>query len=46
MTAADMERLGSWMVAALGAPDDEARLAGINAEVQEFCERFPVPGIG
>ena len=45
MTADDMERLAVWMVRALQAPDDAARLAEIDAEVRAFCEQFPVPGI-
>ncbi len=45
MSADDMAQLGAWMVAALRAPEDESKLGQINAEVQAFCERFPVPGL-
>ena len=41
-----MRRIGGWIAQALRAPKDEATLAKTKAETEEFCRRFPVPGIG
>ena len=44
-TIDDMRRLAVWMVRALRAHDDDAVLGAIRTEVEDFCSRFPVPGI-
>ncbi len=44
--AAEMDRLGAWMVEAMTQHEDEAVLAKVKAEVEELCSQFPVPGIG
>jgi len=46
MTEAEMRLLARWIVAVLRNHDDEGMLAGIKAEVEATCRRFPVPGIG
>ena len=45
MGEGDMRRLAAWMIDALTARADEARLTLLRAEVEDFCVRFPVPGI-
>ncbi len=45
MKEADMETLGDMMLRAIKAKDDETALNSLRAEVEEFCVRFPVPGI-
>ena len=40
-----METLANWMVQCLTNPEDENMLADIRADVEAFCEQFPVPGI-
>jgi len=34
------------MLAALKAPEDEAALRAIRAEVEALCEHYPVPAVG
>ncbi|HVP30279.1 MAG TPA: serine hydroxymethyltransferase [Myxococcota bacterium] len=41
----EMRKLGAWMVRALKAHGDASALAALRREVEEFCGRFPVPGI-
>lgn len=41
----EMRRVGTWILAALDATGNSERLAAIRAEVHEFCQAFPVPGI-
>jgi glycine hydroxymethyltransferase len=41
----EMERIARWLVAALRSHKDDAALAGIRAQVEELCGRYPVPGI-
>ncbi len=41
----DMKKLGAWIIEALQNHQDEAKLANIKKEVEEFCAKFPVPGI-
>ncbi len=41
----DMRRLAGWIVEALKHREDEARLVSLRREVEDFCSRFPVPGI-
>jgi glycine hydroxymethyltransferase len=45
MTEADMGSLARWLISALRAPQDEAILKKIGAEVRALCARYPVPGI-
>ncbi|MSO64580.1 MAG: serine hydroxymethyltransferase [Alphaproteobacteria bacterium] len=45
MGEADMQRLAGWMTDALCQRADKASLGQIRREVEEFCARFPVPGI-
>ena len=45
MREPEMEVLGRCMLEALRAHGDGARLERLNAEVQELCSTFPVPGI-
>ena len=40
-----MPHIAAWMDRALDAPQDEARLEEIRAEVASFCRDFPPPGI-
>ncbi|HTF35025.1 MAG TPA: serine hydroxymethyltransferase [Myxococcota bacterium] len=40
-----MRRLGEWIVRALRAHDDAALLGALRGEVEDFCVRYPVPGI-
>ena len=41
----DMRLIARWIVDAVKNRADEARLKKMHAEVTEFCEKFPVPGI-
>jgi glycine hydroxymethyltransferase len=41
----DFRKLGTWIVAALRAPEDTRRLESLRAEVEAHCARFPVPGL-
>lgn len=41
---AEMERVAGWIVQVLRNIDDQGRHERIEAEVQEFCAGFPVPG--
>ncbi len=41
----DMKTLGGWIVDALEHADDEAYLSGLRATVEDFCSRYPVPGL-
>ena len=45
MDASDMAKIAGWIMEALRAADDDARLAALREEVEAFCLRFPVPGI-
>ena len=45
MKEAEMEKLAGWMIKVLKSPDDAALRTGIKAEVEKFCQRYPVPGI-
>jgi glycine hydroxymethyltransferase len=44
MGAAEMRRIGAWILQVLKAPDDEALQKRVRAEVAELCRQFPVPG--
>ena len=41
----DMENVAGYIIEALDARDDEAKLANIGVEVAKFSSRFPVPGL-
>ena len=45
MDAADMRRVGEWILEVLKSPEDESVLSRVRAEVREFAGDFPVPGI-
>jgi glycine hydroxymethyltransferase len=45
MKEAEMVQLADWMVEAMHNPEDQGVLDRISADVDEFCRRFPVPGI-
>ncbi len=45
MGATEMKQLADWMDRVVAAPDDEALLTKIAAEVSEVCAGFPPPGI-
>lgn len=45
MKEADMPRIAAWIDRVLDAPQDDAGLQKIRAEVAEFCRDFPAPGI-
>jgi glycine hydroxymethyltransferase len=45
MGEAEVKRLAAWMAEVVGAPDDDALLTRVAAEVREMCSGFPPPGI-
>ncbi|GIT20085.1 MAG: serine hydroxymethyltransferase [Dehalococcoidia bacterium] len=45
LKAEDMENVAGFIIEALEARDDEAKLANIGVEVAKFSSRFPVPGL-
>jgi len=45
LKAEDMENVAGFIIEALNARDDEARLANIRVEVAKFSSCFPVPGL-
>jgi glycine hydroxymethyltransferase len=45
MGGSEMRQVADWMDRVVAAPDDEALLARIAAEVSEVCKGFPPPGI-
>lgn len=45
MKEAEMMQVASWILSALSAANDEAKLSLIRNEIREFCQDFPVPGI-
>jgi glycine hydroxymethyltransferase len=45
MVEDDMQRLTRWMTDALRNREDASRLEALRTEVEQFCTRFPVPGI-
>jgi len=40
-----MARIAAWILEALAAREDEARIAAIAGDVEEFCVDYPVPAI-
>jgi len=45
MGVAEMTRLGDWIHAVVSAPDDDAQLARIAADISALCADFPAPGV-
>jgi len=45
LKAEDMENVAGYIIEALDARDDEAKLDNIGVEVAKFSSRFPVPGL-
>ena len=45
LKAEDMENVAGFIIAALNAREDEAKLANIGVEVAKFSSLFPVPGL-
>jgi glycine hydroxymethyltransferase len=45
MGEAEMRRLGAWISEALRRHEDEERLTELRREVEDFCGRYPVPGL-
>lgn len=45
MVESDMVLLGEWIASCLKNPKDEALMRKTRADVEEFCRRFPVPGL-
>lgn len=41
----DMKKLAAWIIEALKNNQDESKLEEIKREVENFCVKFPVPGI-
>jgi glycine hydroxymethyltransferase len=41
----DMKKLGAWIIDALKNHQNEDRLEEIKKEVENFCVKFPVPGV-
>ncbi|WP_278466396.1 serine hydroxymethyltransferase [Gimesia maris] len=41
----EMKKVGAWILKVLGAPEDEANIATVKGEIEEFAQSFPVPGI-
>lgn len=46
MGTEDMKKIGTWMIQALKSAEDEKALSALREEVEGFCRKFPVPGIG
>jgi glycine hydroxymethyltransferase len=45
MGESEMKRLAAWMAEVVAAPENEAVLNRVAAEVRELCSGFPPPGI-
>jgi glycine hydroxymethyltransferase len=45
MDESDMVKLADWIVNCLQNPEDEKKIKDTRVEVEEFCRRFPVPGL-
>jgi len=41
----DVKKIGNWILETLNNRQDEAKLEKIKNDVEEFCMKFPVPGI-
>lgn len=45
MDAAAMDSIAGWLIDALRNSGNVPRLNAIAVEVEDFCRRFPVPGL-
>ncbi|MGL5095355.1 MAG: serine hydroxymethyltransferase, partial [Planctomycetia bacterium] len=45
MKEVEMKQVAGWIIAALDAAEDDAKLTAIRDEIQEFAAAYPVPGI-
>ncbi|HMM40778.1 MAG TPA: serine hydroxymethyltransferase [Thermomicrobiales bacterium] len=41
----EMRRIGAWIADIVHAPDDEAQIERIGAQVRELCAGYPLPGV-
>jgi glycine hydroxymethyltransferase len=41
----EMKKVGAWILKVLGAPEDDANIAAVKGEIEDFAQSFPVPGI-
>jgi glycine hydroxymethyltransferase len=46
MKTEEMKRVGQWILSALKSAAEPAGLERIQGEIREFCQSYPVPGIG
>lgn len=46
MKEAEMKRVGTWILTVLKHADDATVIERTRSEIKEFCQAFPVPGIG
>ena len=46
MKEAEMQRVGAWILQVLKNAADDSVLARVRTEIAQFCQVFPVPGIG
>ncbi len=46
MKEAEMKRVGAWILTVLKHADDTTVIERTRSEIKEFCQAFPVPGIG
>jgi glycine hydroxymethyltransferase len=46
MKEAEMQRVGGWILQVLKNAADDSVLARVRTEIAQFCQAFPVPGIG
>jgi glycine hydroxymethyltransferase len=42
MREPEMDQIAGFMARVLAAPDDERAIAGVRAEVEALCRRFPL----
>ena len=45
MVEEDMVQLGNWIADCLTNHEDDDKIQSVRAEVEKFCEGFPVPGL-
>ncbi|MFM7161219.1 MAG: serine hydroxymethyltransferase [Planctomycetaceae bacterium] len=46
MREAEMRRVGAWILQVLKNAADETVVSRVRSEIAQFCQAFPVPGIG